>query len=374
MTRVPAALALLALLSKAATAEPCTPRVQLDGDRDAVARVAVELTQLGIVLGAASSTNDRACSVSAMVTTDGEGISVAVQNAAKRSEGRSVRDPKVAAAWIDSWLRDEIEVASWASPEIDNIDEPPAVSSAPAITPPGASPLSADRSPLESFGLSVVAERSWTDDHTEWNGFDVAGCMRVGAVCLGARLRAVFQPELELPTTTAKRSDIVALATVAMPFTLGQISIAPELGLGVGRTRTQRIEACAAPPPSMDQPEPNTPGCMDPTDPMCTMTPDDPITSPGSECLDAQGLPTNEIYVGDDYDKVTYLPRVAVALRFAFPIVHHVWLDALASYTLTPIPERTGFDENAMTGPTAAMPLAPSHGYQLGVGIRVGIP
>jgi hypothetical protein len=393
VNRIPAALALFALLSPmTATAEPCAPRVELSGDRDAVARVAVELKTLGVVLGPiepasgsaqesgplGSVTRGRSCSVSAMVVVEGEGISVAVQNASRRSEGRVVGDPKIAAAWIDSWLRDEIEVASWTI-AMPATEPPSALTSTPVALTDGASfaPLpiapAVTVSPLERFGLSAAFERSWTNDETTWDGFDITGCMRVGAVCLGGRLRAGFQYEQRFNDAIADRSDIVALGTVSIPFTVGQVSIAPELGLGVGRMRTQRVEACSAPPPSMGM-EPNTPGCSDPTDPMCQMVPIDPGT--GASCIDASGTPTNEKYVGDSYDKTTYLPRVALALRFAFPIVRHVWLDAVAAYTLTPITSRVGFDDpdTMVQDENIAMPAEPWKGYQLGVGIRVGIP
>jgi len=118
-------------------------------------------------------------------------------------------------------------------------------------------------------------------------------------------------------------------------------------------------------------PEPNTPGC-DPMDPMCAM-PDDPTTGTGGGCVDASGQPTNELYVGDNYDESTYLPRVALAVRFAFPIVRHVWLDAVAAYTLLPFTAHDAFDSTTMMQPTS-MPPEPSSGYQIGVGIRVGIP
>jgi hypothetical protein len=59
-------------------------------------------------------------------------------------------------------------------------------------------------------------------------------------------------------------------------------------------------------------------------------------------------------------------------VRFAFPIVQHVWLDAVVAYTLTPITSRTNLE--SMIDPSTAMPAEPTSGYQLGVGIRVGLP
>jgi hypothetical protein len=375
VTRAPAVLAFCALLSPTATAEPCAPRVELSGDRDAIARVAVELASLGVVLGAIEP-QYRACSVNAMVTLDGEGLSVAVQNAAKRSEGRVVSDAKIAAAWIDSWLRDEIEVSSWT------IAVPPPAPPSTLTTMPlapiasaieTALPSATPGAPFERVGLGIAIERSWTDDDTEWDGFDIAGCMRVGLACIGGRVRAGFQQDLAYLSSTADRSDIVALATVSLPLTAGQVSLAPELGLGIGRMRTKRIEACTAPPSV--PPSNGMPGCSDPMDPTCTMTPE-PNTGTGNECLDAAGNPTNELYVGDDFDKVTYLPRLALAMRLSFPIVRHVWLDAVAAYTITPITPRGSYEDPDMmvSDPSTAMPPEPTRGYQLGVGIRVGMP
>lgn len=373
MSRAPAAVALLALLSPTVTAEPCAPRVALSGDRDAIARVAVELTALGVVLGEIEP-SQRACSVTAMVGLEAEGLSVAVQNAAKRSEGRVVGDAKVAAAWIDSWLHDEIEVSSWAV-----ASPPPAAPSALAAMPiaPVATNTTeavalAATSPLEHFGVSVAVERSWTNDDTEWNGFDIAGCLRLGAACIGGRIRAGFQDNLAYLVSYADRSDLVALATVSIPLTMGQVSLAPELGLGVGRMHTARAEACSKPSPVV--PPNGSPGCSDPMDPTCMPT--EPDTGTGA-CVDAAGNPTNELYVGDAYDHSTYLPRAAVALRASFPIVRHVWLDAVAAYTLTPFGTSSATDDDPTMGtadPNLAMPPEPTRGYQLGIGVRVGIP
>lgn len=353
-----AAFALLASLSSTAIAEPCAPRVDLTGDAAAVARVALELKRLGVTLGDGPS----GCSVAAVVAPTSNGLAIAVHGE-RRSEDRTVGDPAVAAAWIDSWLRDEIEVASWTSP-VASWSQPVAIESA---APSMSTPLVAT-TPLERFGLSIALERSWTDDKTTWNGFDVSACAGVGIVCLGGRVRAGFQDDLVVSASAADRSDITALATAAIPLSLGQITLAPELGVGVGRVRTQRVEACSEP---IVMPPPNTPddpACDPMTDPTC---PSSPGFDPNA-CLDASGQATGGTYVGDNYDERTYLPRVAASVRLAFPIARHVWLDAIAAYTYSPFTP-TPLDDTMVNSYTA-MPLAPTSSYHLGIGIRVGAP
>jgi hypothetical protein len=44
--------------------------------------------------------------------TDG-GIAVAIRDGGRRSEGRVVSDAAMAASWIDSWLRDDLDGTSW---------------------------------------------------------------------------------------------------------------------------------------------------------------------------------------------------------------------------------------------------------------------
>ena len=92
--------------ARGAEGERCTPHALLSGDGAAVERVGTELARLGVVVGAAAP----GCpSVEAAVGLDEGGIAVAVRDGSQRSEGRVVGDATIAAAWIDSWLRDDLE-------------------------------------------------------------------------------------------------------------------------------------------------------------------------------------------------------------------------------------------------------------------------
>lgn len=365
MSHAPAALALLAALSASRTvgAEPCAPRAVLLGDREAVERVGSELTKLGVTLAAGSVSCP---SIRATVELAREGgIAVAVQGSGHQSEGRVVSDPAVAAIWIDAWLRDDLDVAGWA-----------ASTSAP-VAPPTAPPASvaprdlgpADSAPtpalLDRLGLAMLYEQAWTDDNTSWHGGNLSACVRVGGMCVGGRVRALVQPDQVANLTAAARSDVSAYATASLPIALGQTILAPELGLGVGRFATRRVEGCmpaAMPPPNCD-----------PSDPTCAMdpmpcTPDAGGTSPGA----------GKLYVGDRFETTTYTPRISLALRISIPLFQRVWLDGLAAYTLMPLGHGDPYPPTKnlpmISADQVALPGEPGAGWVLGVGLRLGAP
>ena len=359
MNRAPAALALAALVSapRIGTAEPCAPRAEVGGDAVAVERVTGELVRLGVTVSVAAP----GCPVvKAMVELDRDGgIAVAVRGAAQRSEGRVVSDAALAAVWIDSWLRDDLD--GWSAPPARVAAvEPP--QTAPGLVPPGdVVPEPPSPSLFERFAISASYEQAWTDDGSSWSGGNLAACFRVGAICLGARARAAFEPELTSEITAASRTDLSVLATASLPIDVGQFFLAPEVGLGVGRFTTKRLEGCK---PVMMPP----PNC-DPTDPMC-LTP--PATCEAMPDPNASGF----AYVGDGLDESSYTPRLALALRVAVPLFSHVWLDGLASATFAPFGHRDDYGGSSGMPGTSAFPLPgePGTGIQLGVGLRVGSP
>jgi hypothetical protein len=151
------------------------------------------------------------------------------------------------------------------------------------------------------------------------------------------------------------RRDAAVLATAGASFELGRMSIAPELGLGVGRRRTWRLE-CSWPANG-----PNQPGGCDPSapaDPSCQQPPD---------CSAAVG----KLYVGDRLDEVTYTPRASAALRLSLPLFDHVWLEGIAAVTAAPFGHAGSFpDDPPPNG--ASIPGEPGRAIQLGLGLRVG--
>ncbi len=376
MNRAPAALALLVGLSAPRTtdAEPCVPQAVLAGDREAIETVGAELGKLGVVLapGAASA---RCPAVRATVELAREGgIAVAVKGSGQRSEGRVVSDAGVAAMWIDAWVRDDLDVAGWApAPEPAMLAPAPARTSPPGDTAPP--PTAPSVSVLDRIGISALYTQAYTDDATSWTGADVGACVRFRGACIGARVQALWQPDQTTNLTAATRSDLSVLATASMPVSLGNAVLSPELGLGIGRFSTRRIDGCV-PDPNMMMPPPN----CDPTDPMCAMSPpaEAPTCSPDASGVDPGTGASKTVYVGDGFDTATYTPRLSFGLRISVPLFEHVWLEGVASYALMPFAHASAFQaEKVPTTTTAdqiALPGEPSSGWVLGVGLRAGVP
>jgi hypothetical protein len=215
---------------------------------------------------------------------------------------------------------------------------------------------------LDRFSLAASFVESWTDDQTSWSGVAVAGCVRVGGVCVGARAGYAWQ-DVTADVTAAAKRDTSLLATVSYSEELGRMSIAPELGVGLGRVTTSRIEGCKVMPPPM---------CDPTTDPNC-----DPMQQPPMTMCDGTGTTPGTVYVGDNFAAASYTPRISVSLRIAIPLFDHVWLDGLAAATAAPFGHTTDYatsPDGSVMANTGVFPLPgdPTFGVQLGIGLRVG--
>jgi hypothetical protein len=293
------------------------------------------------------------------------GIAVAVRGATHGSEGRIVSDAVLAAAWIDSWTRQDIDVALWAAPPrrtaiAEPIEQPPRdVAPAPKATAGTAT------SRWARVALSASYEQTWSDDDAAWRGANVAACVGVAGFCVGGAIRTAFDPERLSNATGVGRSDLSVLALARYPVALGTMSIAPELGVGVGRLSTRRVEsACEgekAPPPN----------CDPMTDPMC-------VPEPATMCDPSQpgGTMPTKVFVGDNFEAINYAPRISLALRVAVPLFEHVWLDGLVGWTYTPFAHGSAFEAEPMADPLTpeaiALPGEPSTGFSIALGLRVG--
>jgi hypothetical protein len=356
MTLARVALALWFVVSALQTsrAEPCAPRADLGGDAEAVAKVAVELERLGV--DASTDPLKRRATTCPVIVAAVEldasgGIAVAVRDRSQRSEGRVVSDAALAAAWIDSWLRDD-----FTSPAVETVPAPIAAQPPPAEAAARAAPPL-----LERFALAASYLMAWTDDSTTWSGIGGSLCIRAGGFCVGARVSYATQ-SVATDFSVAAKEDVALLATASYSHSIGTMSIAPELGIGVGRAMTARYEDCVVEPVMSD------PNC-NPMDPTCMSV------SPPPKC-EAPG----QIYVGDDFSAATYTPRLSGALRIAIPLFDHVWLDGLAAATIAPFGHADDYAAGTESGGTMTMPASDSYplpgdslfGIQLGIGLRVG--
>jgi len=348
-------------------AEPCPPRAALDGDGVAVERVAEELRRLGVSVASANETSSNGCSVvRARVELDTTGgIAVAVQGATRGSEGRVVSDATLAAAWIDSWTREDVDNALWAAPASPSSPTARAPRRRVAAAEQPLAPIDVapaqPASRWDRIAVSAGYEQTWSDDNASWSGASAAVCVRLGGFCVGGRARVAFDPERLHNATGVARDEMSVLATASYPVAIGTMSIAPELGVGVGRLSTRRVEdACKLVMP---------PNCS-PMDPMCVPQPMCDPSDPGTTM-------TPKVYVGDNFSAATYAPRIALAVRVAVPLFEHVWLDGLAGLTYAPFAHGSVFETGAsasdpVSPELVALPGEPSTGYVLGIGIRVG--
>ena len=213
-----------------AMAAPCAPRAHLDGDAEAVARVSAALTALGIVV---EPTPSGSCPivVAAVELDRGGGIAVAVRAGANRSEGRVVSDAALAAEWIDTWIHDDF------APEVP----------APPVSAPGVVATHVDAPPVTSsivtrFAVDATYVQSFAFDGSGGSGLAGGACIKLGALCVGAR---VAVSSLDMPSGVT-RGDLSLIATASWAVALGRMVIAPELGIGAGRMRT---DACPPAPP-----------------------------------------------------------------------------------------------------------------------------
>ena len=360
MNRAPAALLLGLALSTRATASagPCAPRAELAGDPAAVAHVTGELARLGVAIGTAAA----GCrAVRAQVQLDEAGIAVAIIDDTRRSEGRLVSDPALAAAWIDSWLRDQLDDA-WAQPEVRTGSSD--VTTLPVAGPPRASERPEDATPATSRSvfdratLGLDYEYTFPLGGTTWSGIGGHACLRFGRLCLGARAHYAQGQGLTNALPTSTRSDLAVLAAASAAFDLGRMSIAPELGAGVGRITTDRNTTCA----KMAKP-------------VTTCDPADATCQAPQVCTNADGT----LSVVDDHPQHTTTPRLMAALRVAVPLFEHVWLDGIATFAWAPLGHGEPFGVSTQGGSPSldaklALPGEPQAMIQLGVGLRIGAP
>jgi hypothetical protein len=155
-----------------ATAEPACPRgVVLDGDPELAAEVEGRLEALGIaatVLGCAA--------LHVSLGRDAGRVTVALALPDGRRAERTISNTRIAAAWIETWLRPELD-----APLL--IGHPPvARRGSPAVR------RGAARAPRDHWDVGLVGEQLYTSAST-WNAVGATTCLTLGGLCVGAAAR-----------------------------------------------------------------------------------------------------------------------------------------------------------------------------------------
>jgi hypothetical protein len=346
--------ALLLLAAAPAAAEPCKPHAQLEGDAAAVASVTAELVKLGVVVGSAAPTGCKTVFAAVELGRDG-GLAIAVKTGTQ-SEGRTVSDAVVAASWIDSWAADDFAPPQPAANGFFDLR--------PARVQPDVDEANIWRDvklyPPIGISVSAAVDQAWTFDGTRWTGITGGACMSLGSWCFGARARYATQ-EILVGQTAAARSDLSGLVTASYTKQLGRTQLIPELGLGLGRMTTARVDGCRRPPTC----DPHDTGCMVP-----------PIDM---DCVDRDPDHAYALDLNDHLHAATVTPRAAATVRLAVEIADNFYLDGIAAVTLAPFGHGApyGLPPGATTpfGVTSeelALPGESIGTFELGLGLRWG--
>ncbi|MFT3697608.1 MAG: hypothetical protein QM831_30975 [Kofleriaceae bacterium] len=340
-------------LSIAATpvaADPCRPHVMLTGDAGAVKVVGAELVRLNVdvidhpILSSCKTIN-------AEVELARDGFAVAVEHG-NGSEGRTVGTAIVAATWIDSWLQDDFG---------DSVTTEKLATS-PIVDPIADQRVAAVYEPPAEHGVSVNAafDQAWTNDGQRWTGITGGACASFGAWCFGGKARYAVESQLA-GQTAARRSDFAVLATGSRTFAVGRLALVPELGLGVGRANTSRIDGCH-----------HVQTC-DPDDPHCNVPQTD------LDCIERDPEHAYTIALDDHMSATTFTPRAAAALKIAIPLATSWFLEGTASAMVAPFAHTASFKLPMGTpvpfgipADQLALPGESIGTFELGIGLRWG--
>jgi hypothetical protein len=208
----------------------CPPVAVVDGSRAIVRSVRALLYAHGVGAESVACT-DIAVHALLLAEPDARGYRLHIVDGSGRVSERRVRDAVTAASLIESW----------AVPQTDALVSPP-----PAARPPARAPerISATVTPLPdaaAWRLTAAAEVTEGTDGSVWFGGTVTGCARVGALCLGGRLRYARDDGVSGPDTQGgdlTRTAFGALALVGLPLHAGAATVMPLVGVGIEQLHT----------------------------------------------------------------------------------------------------------------------------------------
>ncbi|HJX51301.1 MAG TPA: hypothetical protein VJ801_00920 [Polyangia bacterium] len=235
-----AALLLFAAPASAALADEATP-VALAGDGEAVSAIEHSLAnrKIRVVPSAGAET------VQVRVQPDAAGIRLSIQDRNGHTVERIVANAEIAAAVVESWVRDDLARPLLEPHEIATPARAPTVSRSPVPARPRAS---------SGASVTVAGTTSLASDGSLWTGAALGACVRVGRFCVGLEIQAAG----DLATTgnigaryvaatcdgssasgvphqrQLTRLGAEALLTADLPLRIGAGTLGPGIGLGAG--------------------------------------------------------------------------------------------------------------------------------------------
>jgi len=257
------ALRVFAVLASAASADGVAS-VALDGDAELGSAVAQALAERGIRVVSSAGTE----SVQVHVQPDPTGIRLFIYDRNGHVVERTVANAAVAAAVVESWVRDDLARSLLDPHEVPTTGNAPIVTKAPvppapspASGPAVASVVSAPAHPgaRSRPTVTVVADTSLATDGTLWIGAALGACLRVGRFCVGVdvqfsgdtaatgnvgALYTVVDSSNAACTEPRRKLTRIggnALVTADLPLRVGAGTIGPGIGLGAGWMSTSAV-------------------------------------------------------------------------------------------------------------------------------------
>jgi hypothetical protein len=223
--------------------------VALDGDGEMAATVERLLAFRGVRV---ASPAEAAGTVHVSVQPDPSGIRLSIHDRNGHLVERLVANVEIAAAVVESWVRDDIARPLLEPHEIATTEDAPM---------PPAPPVPAHPSAAFGTSVTVAGETSLATDGSLWMGAALGACVRVGSFCvgleiqvagdtaatgnIGARYTAIPDDSgasCQVPQQhKLTRLGAEALLTADLPMRIGAGTLGPGIGLGAGWLSTSAV-------------------------------------------------------------------------------------------------------------------------------------
>ena len=244
-------LQLLTVLASAASVDGAAP-VVLDGDSEMVSALEHCLADRKVRVVAAGAE-----AVQVRVQPDPSGIRLSIHDRSGHVVERLVANAEIAAAVVESWLRDDLARPLLEPHEIPTTEVAP-MGGAPVVT---RSPVPAHRGASSGASVTVMGGTSLATDGSLWIGAGLGACVHVRSFCIGleiqvagdtaatgnigARYSAVSASSVascsEQQQRELTRLGADAVLTADLPLRIGAGTLGPGVGIGAGWLSTTAV-------------------------------------------------------------------------------------------------------------------------------------